>query len=133
MKRKVAELRQEPPFFDEDGSFHFRPVSSDARLAVRLKSFPEELIRWFERFETNCAFSCCGLAALGFKPTTGWDKRWNYNAQTMKLLESLRDEVERAPSEVLRIPDFQNVLYKDDLLYLIDYLQEEMNKSIRWK
>ena len=133
MKRKVTEPTQDPPFFDKDGSFHFQPVASDARLAVRLNPFPEALIRWCERFETNCAFGCCGLAALGFKPATQWDQRWVYNSQTMKLLQSLRDEVERAPSEVCRVPDFQMVLYKTDLLFLIDYLQEEMNKSIRWK
>ncbi len=133
MKRKVAEPKQEPPFFDEDGTFHFQAVSSDARLAVRLKPLPEKLVRWCERFETNCHFDCCGLYTLGFKPATQWDKRWVYNSQTMTLLQCLRDEVECAPGEVLNIPNFQAMLYKNDLLFLIDYLQEEMHKSVKWR
>ena len=133
MKRRVSEPKQEPPFFDEKGTFHSRPVSPDARLGVQLQSLPAELIRWFERFETDCNFSCCGLHALGFKSATQWDKRWVYNSQILKLLQGMRDEVEGAASEVLRVPDFQDALYKDDLLFLIVYLQEEMNKSVRWK
>ncbi len=133
MKREVAEPKQEPPFFDEEGFFHFQPVSSDARFAVRLNPFPEVLIRWFEKFEIGCVFGCCGLGTLGFKPATVWDKQCAYNSQIIKLLQSLRDEVERAPSAVLDAWDFQCVMYKSDLLFLIDYLQEEMGKSIRWK
>ncbi len=123
----------EPSYFDEEGYFRFRPVSSDARHAETLSPFPRELVTWFERFESSCVLDCCGLNALSFKLPTEWDKRWNYNSQTMKLLEALREEVLQAKSEVLKVPNFYETLYKDDLLFLLDYLQSGMRKSIEYK
>ena len=131
MKRKVTKPKQEPPFFDEEGRFHFQSVSSDARFSVRLKPFPEKLYRWFERFNTYCVLECCGLNALTFLPSGQWNKRWVYNSEIMKLLQALHDEAYGVQSEVVEIAEFQQALYKSDFLFLIDYLQKEMHRSVR--
>ena len=132
MKKPAIEFEPEAPFFDEQGGFHFHPVSSDARFAIELKPFPDELIAWFEQFQVSCVLSCCGIGALGFEPATRWKQQWHYDSRIMKLLQTLRDEIASAPSEVLSVRDFLQTFYKDDLLFLIDYLQNEMRKAIAW-
>ncbi len=132
-KQPIELVQAERPYFDENGYFRFRVVSSDARHATQLKEFPRGLITWLERFESSCVLDCCGLNALSFKLPTEWDKRWNFNSQTVKLLEAVREEALKSESDVLNVFSFHESLYRDDLLFLLDYLQEGMKKSIEYK
>jgi len=157
MKRKVTSPKPEPPYFDEKGYFHFRLVTSDARHAVRLKPFPVELAHWFQDFQGYKDDEYDGLKTYRFDPPHNWDKiapphgwdefytphiwnklkerrdtRWRYNARIRDMLQSLRDEAESAASEVIVIPEFEEMLYKSDLLFLIDHVQEEMCKNLQW-
>ena len=131
MKNQTTELTPELPFIDEQGRFRFHPVSSDARVAIELKPLPNELTEWLEQFQTVCVLECCGINALGFETGNRWSEQWNYNARITKLLQNLRDEIASAPGEVLYIEVFQYILYKDDLLFLIDYLQQDCHLELR--
>ncbi|RYZ63563.1 MAG: hypothetical protein EOP09_17465 [Proteobacteria bacterium] len=124
------------PFFDQSGFFQFRPVTSDARKAVILPPLPPQLMNFFESVASSCSLDCCGIYALVLAPPTEWDKRdkwWNFNYDLFKLLQAEVEKAEALDAEVILVKAFQQPLYKDDWLFLLRYIIDNMEKSKPWK
>ncbi|RYX85097.1 hypothetical protein EON83_07570 [bacterium] len=134
-KRQHSPTTQQEPFFDEGGFFHYRNVSSDARKAVRLPPLSPQLMDFFESFASNCSIECCGISALVFELPTKWDKdkRWNYNSEVFKSLQAEVERAEGMEAGVIQVWELQKSFYKDDWLFSLRYLMENMEKTKGWR
>lgn len=133
MKKRQAAPIETQPFFDEKGVFQFRPVTSDARKAVRLPPLSPSLMDFFESFASNCSIECCGIFALVFPPPNEWDKnQWHYNHNVFKQLQAELTKAEELEANVVQIKELHIAIYKDDWLFFLRHLMENMEKSKPW-
>ncbi len=132
-RKKEQTTGEQTPYFDEEGVFHPRVVSSDARKAVLLPAISPRMMDFLIRFETSCYLDCCGFAALSFKTVVEWDKRWNFQFETMKAIRLEIEKAQTLETEVIQIHELQRDFYKADWLMLLEFLAENMENSKEWK
>ncbi|BCM89769.1 hypothetical protein IAD21_01616 [Abditibacteriota bacterium] len=132
-RKKASPPQQQTPYFDEEGVFHPRILSSDARKAVLLSPLSPRMMIFLTRFESSCTLDCCGFSALAFRPPVEWDKRWNFQFETMKAIQLEIEKAQSLEAEVIRVHELRHDFYKADWLMLLNFFAANMEKSRQWK
>lgn len=116
----------------DGGDFHPRPIAEEDLSSVGDIFLSPVFLRFLIRFENRCTFDCCGVSALQFAPPVEWDRRWNYQFETMKEIQAQIERAQNNKAEVIGV-DRLWVLYKDDWLFFLRYLEGNMEKTKQWK
>jgi hypothetical protein len=118
--------------FSDEGDFHPRPIAEEDLSSADKVFLSPVFLRFLIRFEKRCTFDCCGVSALQLDPPVEWDRRWNYQFETMKEIQAEIERAQNNKAEVIGV-DRLWVLYKDDWLFFLRYLEENMEKTKQWK
>jgi len=122
-------MNQTPlPYVDEHGFFRRTNILARVKDAKIYPTLPTELRDFIFRFQTACVVECCGLDAFEFTSSNQADERWAPNLLVEILLEEEITKMDKFPGDILTVHELNQLIYKQDAIFLFLFLKENLRK-----